>query len=315
VSPPPDHPPGYRLRRLVGSGRTAHVYEADNPAYGTVALKLPRDELARDPMLQRMFENEVQMTLALSHPRIVAALAGYPTGAGAYLALEFCEGSLDAALGTQVPLEVAYRLTLDVAQGLAHSHERGILHRDVKPANVFIRAGRAKLGDFGTGFFIGDAFSGETQRARVGTAFYMAPEMFQGESASPKSDLYSLGVLAYELIAGARPFTGQTADELMLAHTSGVPLSLRHHRPEVSPEISRVVTTAMAYDPDKRYGSVRAFVLAFATATGLPPDDPPPAFGRSSRLPHPPLRPDGAEVSPTKPPPKRRFGWLGRWRS
>lgn len=154
MSAPPDHPLGYRLRRLVGSGRTAHVYEAESPLYGTVALKLPRDELERDPVLRRMFENEVQMTLALSHPRIVAALAGYPTGAGAHLALEFCEGSLDAALGEPLPLASAYRLALDVAQGLAHSHERGIVHRDVKPANVFVKAGRAKLGDFGTGFFL-----------------------------------------------------------------------------------------------------------------------------------------------------------------
>lgn len=307
------HPPdGYRLRRLLGSGRTAHVYEAVHPAHGTVALKLPRDELGRDPVLRRMFENEVQMTTALSHPRIVGALGGYPTGAGAYLALEFCESTLQetALSAAALPLGTAYQLVLDVAQGLAHSHERGILHRDVKPANVFVKEGRAKLGDFGTGFFIGDAFSGEAQRARVGTAFYMAPETFRGVNASAKSDLYSLGVLAYELVSGTRPFTGETADELMLAHTSGVPLGLRHYRPEVSPEVNQIVATAMSYDPSKRFGSVQAFLLTFAEATGLPPEDPKaPPVGRSSR------RREGPKDDAVSDEPKGRFGWFGRRRS
>jgi serine/threonine protein kinase len=263
-------PAGYRLQRPLGSGTTAHVFEARHPDFGRVALKLPKSEVQREPLLRRMFENEVQMTLPLKHPRVINAYAGYPTGAGAFLALEFCDGALAAHLCELLPLETAYRLVLDVAQGLRHSHERQILHRDVKPANVFTQGGRAKLGDFGTGAYLSDVFGAPQPSGKVGTAFYMAPEIFRGEPATVKSDLYSLGILAYEVIAGVRPFTGENEDELMLAHSSGAQVALRQHRPEVSLEVGRIVASAMSRTPDKRYGSTDAFISAFAAATGLP---------------------------------------------
>lgn len=270
---PPFVPAGYRLERPLGSGNTARVYAARHPAFGTVALKLPKTEVQRDPVLGRMFENEVQMTTALKHPRVVSAFEGYPTGAEAFLALELCDSTLDAQLGRELPLELVYRLVLDAAQGLLHSHQRQLLHRDVKPANVFIKDGRAKLGDFGTGAHLSSVFGAPQATGKVGTAFYMAPEIFHGEAATVKSDVYSLGILAYEVIAGARPFTGQDEGELMLAHSSAVPPALRQHRPEVSREVSRVVAKAMARTPERRFENAEAFVAAFAEATGLPPTD------------------------------------------
>lgn len=309
MNPPAFVPSGYTLLRPLGSGNTALVFEAEHSDFGTVALKLPKSELQRDLLLLRMFENEVQMTTALRHPRVVDAYAGYPTGEGAFLALEFCDSTLDAELGAQPPLETAYRLVLDVAQGLRHSHTRQILHRDIKPANVFVQGERAKLGDFGTGAYIGDVFGAPQATGKVGTAFYMAPEIFQGQPATIRSDIYSLGILAYEVIGGTRPFSGSDEDELMLAHSSGVPLALRQHRPEVSLEVSRVVATAMSRTPSKRFESAGAFVVAFAEATGLPACDTSAAapVGRAGR----------AKRSTDSPKIEKpgRFGWFGRKRS
>lgn len=307
--PPAFVPDGYTLLRPLGSGNTAHVYEAQHVSFGVVALKLPKSELQREPVLRRMFENEVQLTTPLKHPRVINAFEGYPTGERAFLALEFCESTLDERLDRALTLPTAYRLVLDVAQGLSHSHQRQILHRDVKPANVFLQGERAKLGDFGTGAYIADVFGAPQSSEKVGTAFYMAPEIFQGQMATVRSDLYSLGVLAYEVIAGVRPFNGRNEDELMLAHSSSVPLTLRQHRAEVSLEVSRIIAKAMSRTPDRRYEQVEAFIGIFAKATGLPASDAATELqlGRSGRITKP---------APEPEPPEKggRFGWFGRKR-
>jgi len=321
---PSSVPAGYTTLHKLGSGQTSHVYLAKHRVFGEVALKLPRAEIQQQPVLRRMFENEVSITVKLAHPMIVAAFDGYPTGEGAFLALEYCEGgTLDLLLleKGQLPLHQAYRLVLDVAQGLAHTHERSVLHRDVKPANVFLtREGRAKLGDFGTGVFMGDE-----SEERVGTAFYMAPEVFEGKPAGVRSDIYSLGVLAYEVIAGQRPFVADSYEALMVAHHTGVPKDLMAHRPDLDPRIKRIIAKAMARDPEKRYATAREFVEAWSGVVGIPVEvrDQPqePLTGRASRQ-----RRDGAEAGHgagrsargTEVPERRRqrrggiFGWLRR---
>ncbi|MFP4596285.1 serine/threonine-protein kinase, partial [Ralstonia sp.] len=212
----PRAPRDYRILHRLGSGQTSHVYLAEHRRYGRVALKLPRPELEHRPVLRRMFENEVMITMRLEHPRVVLGLEGHPTGRDAFLALEVCGGgTLDQLLleRGRLPVDEAVRLVEDVAEGLAYTHEHKVLHRDVKPANVFLGDdGRAKLGDFGTG-----VFSSEDKGERVGTAFYMAPEIFEGGAATVRSDVYSLGVLAYEVLTGERPFAGDSVDALMHA--------------------------------------------------------------------------------------------------
>lgn len=305
--PPEFVPAGYRTLNLLGSGQTSTVYLAEHPQRGRVALKLPRRELKERPILKRMFENEVQFTLKLKHPNIVEAVDGYPTGPGAFLALEYCPGgTLDQFLleRGKVPLEQAFRLVLDVARGLEYSHSRNVLHRDVKPANVFLSAaGHAKLGDFGTGLFMT-----ESAAERVGTAFYMAPELFQGESATAQSDIYSLGILAYEVIASKRPFSGDSIEALMMAHMTQLPQSLRHHRPDIDTTVVKVVATAMSREPQKRFRSVQEFVTGFATATGLmeqaPATPPSPTVGRASR----------SVKQQEEPTDEKKSSWgLGRW--
>jgi len=282
-------PSSYTIGARLGSGQTSHVYQAEHPVFGTVALKLPRPELSARPVLRRMFENEVAITVKLAHRNVVSAYDGFPTGEGAFLALEYCGGgTLDQHLleRGRLPLERCFELVIDVAEGLAHTHSRKVLHRDVKPANVFLtEQGQAKLGDFGTGLFMG-----EESEERVGTAFYMAPEVFEGRSAGVLSDVYSLGILAYEVIGGERPFVGDSLDALMVAHHTAVPKDLRRLRPGLSNSMARIVAKAMMRDPQKRFASAEEFAKAVRAAAGLPapgaaaaePADAP-LTGRSSR--------------------------------
>lgn len=311
-------PRGYQIVSRLGSGQTSNVYLARHDLFGSLALKLPRPELAVRPVLKKMFENEVAITTKLSHPHVVTAYDGFPTGEGAFLALEYCAGgTLDQHLLERggLPLTRAYELIVDVAAGLAHTHDRKVLHRDVKPANVFLtEGGLAKLGDFGTG-----VFAGEDSEARVGTAFYMAPEVFEGRSAGVQSDLYSLGILAYEVVSGERPFVGTSYDALMVAHHTEVPKNLRHHRPELPPSVGRVIAKAMARDASKRYESAAEFARAFKQAASMPdteeesaPTVTPPATGRASRTTQ--SREPATRESEGEKMPRRRWGLFGRRR-
>ena len=256
-----------------------------------------------------MFENEVSITVKLSDPNIVSAFDGYPTGENAFLALEYCAGgTLDQLLleRGRLPLDRAYSLILDVARGLAHSHERSVLHRDVKPANVFLTSdGKAKLGDFGTGVFQGD--EGDE---RVGTAFYMAPEVFEGKHAGVKSDVYSLGILAYEVVTGQRPFVADSYEALMVAHHTSVPKDIRNLRPEVDPAVRQLVVKAMSRDPEKRFPATRAFVNALRQILGVDTasavKETQPTTGRASRM--------KTETPEVKEQPRKGglFGWMKR---
>lgn len=259
-------PAGYGARHRLGSGQTSHVYLAEHARHGRVALKIPRPDLEDRPVLRRMFESEVMITLRLDHERVVKALDGHPTGRGAYLVLEMCPGgTLDQLLleKGRLPLDQALGLVEDVAAGLAYTHEQKVLHRDVKPANVFLTdAGRAKLGDFGTGVFMA-----ENNVDRVGTAFYMAPEIFEGSAATVRSDVYGLGVLAYEVLTGERPFRGDSYDALMHAHLGGLLRDPVAVRPDLPKAVATVVRRAMARLPERRFESVREFLAALAKAT------------------------------------------------
>lgn len=317
-------PAGYNVLQRLGAGRTALVWLArDLEADRDVALKLPRPDLQTDPVLRRMFENEVQITLNLDHPNVVRAYAGRPTGDDAFLALEYCPGgTLDQLLleRGRLPLPTALRLVLDVAQGLTHTHDRRVLHRDVKPANVFLDGeGRAKLGDFGTGTFRTD--DGDE---RVGTAFYMAPEVFAGRPTSIRSDVYSLGVLAYEVIGGERPFVGSSYEALMVAHLHSLPRDLRGVRPELPLAVARVVAKALSRDPERRFADAAGFVAAFEDASGAAAaraaavtPTPEATVGR-----HGARRPEGAPPTPTDErsrsapdeAPRRRWWPFGRRR-
>lgn len=300
-------PPNYTLGQKLGSGQTSHVFLATHPQFGKVALKLPRDELHDRPVLRRMFENEVQITLGLRHRNLVAAMDGRPTGRQAFLALEYCSGgTLDQLLleAGQLPLERAVRLASDVAAGLQQSHAQQVLHRDVKPANVFLTEdGVAKLGDFGTGRYMTDEI-----QDRVGTAFYMAPEIFEGGAATVASDIYSLGILAYEVLSGSRPFVGDTLEQIMYAHLSGLPKPIEYHRPGTSRSLTNVVSRAMSREAAKRYTTVEAFRRDFEKAAGIAVAAPGVTTGRLSRR----AAQEQEQEKESGERPRGLFGWLRR---
>ncbi len=311
-------PDGYELIHWLGSGQTSHVWLSKHKRFGDVALKLPRPELHLRPVLRRMFENEVQITLSLHtgnlrDEHVVQGIEGFPTGPKAFLVLEYCpEGTLDELLlkEPQLPFKQACELVLDVAMGVEFAHKRKVLHRDVKPANVFMVANRrAKLGDFGTGQFMT-----ERSEERVGTAFYMAPEIFEGQLPSIRSDIYSLGVLAYEVLAGRRPFTGESFDELMLQHLSSVPQGIRHLRSEVPLALSQAVSQAMSRDAKKRFASVRDFIEAFSSASDVLPIAEARHVnhvGRGTRA-APYVKPVETAKKPEQPSNKGWFSWFKR---
>ncbi len=279
-------PTGYTISHLIGTGQTSHVYHANHYNLGHIALKMIKPEAKGKYPLVSMFTNEVQLTRRLQHPNIIKAFEGKPIEPGAYLALEYCGGgTLDEYLTASdgnLDLKISFRLIRQISSGLAFSHSRGILHRDVKPANVLLTSGHdAKLADFGTGIYIQESSAKE----RVGTAFYMAPELFQGEKATVQSDIYSLGILSYELLTGARPFIGRTQEEIMLAHLRQIPINPRKYRQDLDQKVVNVIMKSLSRDPKKRYQAVEEFKVAFnkSTQPDIKSTGDLPTLGRESR--------------------------------
>ena len=261
-------PKDYEIVKYLGSGQTSHVYLANHARFGELALKLPRQSLHVRPVLRRMFENEVQITVSLNanrqHKHVIRAFEGYPTGEKAFLSTEYCAGgSLDELLNkTSLDFRSASRYIIEVARGLAYAHSRQVFHRDVKPANILLdHDGVVKLADFGTGIFMT-----EKTKDRVGTAYYMAPEIFEGKQPTVQADIYSLGILAYEVLTNKRPFVGSSYDELMLQHLSGIPRNIRHYRKDIPESVSKIVSKAMSRDPGLRFNTTREFIDAYNQA-------------------------------------------------
>lgn len=241
----------FRLHMLLGLGQTAQVYLAEAPDGQKVALKLPRKEVRQDPRLAERFAREVSLSLSLKHPHLVQGLYGIPFGEEAFLALEYLEeGTLEERL-LKGPLsqEEAMRALLQVGQALLFLHEKGFLHQDVKPSNVFVGKEGYKLGDLGTVRPLAEA-----SLEYAGSPHYLAPELFLGAKPSPKSDAYSFGVMAYELLTGRRPFRGETLEALRNAH-----LLLPPPPTSLPPRLDKALRRLLAKTPEERL-DIKGFV-------------------------------------------------------
>ena len=267
---PPDFvPDGYTPLQRLGSGQTSHVYLATHASRGEVALKLPRTELQHRPVLRRMFENEVQITLGLKHPNVVQGFAGYPTGPRAYLELEYCAGgTLDQLLLEQgrMPLERSLTLILEVAKGLEYTHDRQVLAPRCQTLQRLSEGGgRGKDGRLRDGHLLGRGNPGA-----CGDRFlYGARGFSRARPRRSPTDVYSLGVLAYEVLTGVRPFLGDSYNSLMMAHLTGLPRDPRNYRQDMPKGLSRVVLRAMSRDPEKRFRSVERFIHDFQVVAGI----------------------------------------------
>lgn len=243
--------PGYKLLSLLGRGHTALVHLAQDSQGRQVALKIPLQDTLRVQEAAERFGNEVRLTLQFRHPHVVQGYAGTPFGPQAFLALRhYPEGTLYDVLhrrgGQKLPLGEALRILADVASGLTYLHGLGAVHQDIKTQNVYVGGGRAALGDLGSAYFT--AQGGQSS----GSPFYMAPEIYHGESSSPASDVYSLGILIYELLSGKRPYQGDTYEELMGAHLTRFAPPLTHLNPQVPRPLGRLAEQALAKRPQDR---------------------------------------------------------------
>jgi serine/threonine protein kinase len=264
---------GYKLLHLLGRGHTSLVHLAQDAQGRQVALKIPLEETLRVQGAAERFGNEVRLTLQFRHPHIVRGHQGTAFGPRAYVAMHYYpEGTLCDVLarqkGTRLPLPDALRILADVTSALTHLHGLGAVHQDVKTQNVYLDGGRAALGDLGSAYFT--AQGGQSS----GSPYYMAPEIYQGEHSSPASDVYSVGVLAYELLSGQRPHQGDTYDDLMGAHLTRFAPPLSHLNPQVPRNVARLAERALAKRPQDR-PTAEALRRALLVSLGESPEDEP----------------------------------------
>jgi serine/threonine-protein kinase len=255
----------YELARVLGAGGMATVYLAsDRVLQRQVAVKVLNSSYAQDPSSVERFRAEACIAAKLSHPNIVAVFDSGSDAGMHYLVMEYVPGeTLAQLLRRQGPLPPrrAAELTSQVCAALAAAHARGVVHRDVKPGNVLLGAdGRVKVTDFGIAkAAAAPALTGDTMV--LGTAAYLSPEQARGEPVDPRSDVYGLGCVLYELLTGAPPF-GSAADStpvaVALRQVSQPPQPPSRRNPQVGAAMDAVVLTAMAKHPDQRYQSMQA---------------------------------------------------------
>jgi eukaryotic-like serine/threonine-protein kinase len=248
----------YVIKRKLGSGGMADVYLAEDQELGRrVALKLLDDRHASDEQFVERFRREAQSAAGLNHPSIVSIFDRGQAEGTYYIAMEYLDGRTLKELlirNGPTPPAIAIDYARQILGALAFAHRNGIVHRDIKPHNIIVRPdGRLKVTDFGI------ARSGASQMTEagsiVGTAQYLSPEQARGAPVDPRSDLYSLGIVLYEMLTGKVPFTGDTPVEIAMKHLSQVPEPPSTLRPEVPHDLDAVVMRALAKDPDQRYGS------------------------------------------------------------
>src|ERR671931_2055193 len=248
----------YRILRKLGSGGMANVYLAEDQELGRrVAIKILNDRHANDDQFVERFRREAKNAAGLSHPNIVSIYDRGEAEGTYYIAMEFLDGrSLKELIVSRgpAPVSVVVDYTRQILAALRFAHRHGIVHRDIKPHNVLVDAeGRLKVTDFGI------ARAGASQMTEagsiIGTAQYLSPEQAKGAPVDQTSDLYSVGVVLYELLTGVVPFSGETPVEIAMKHLSSAPEPPSARRAEIPRELDLVVMRALAKDPAERYQS------------------------------------------------------------
>jgi beta-lactam-binding protein with PASTA domain/predicted Ser/Thr protein kinase len=298
----------YRIQRKLGAGGMADVYLAEDQELGRrVAIKILNGRHANDDQFIERFRREAKNAAALNHPSIVSIYDRGEAEDTYYIAMEFLDGrtlkELIVSRGA-APINVAIEYARQILSALRFAHRHGIVHRDIKPHNVLVDAeGRVKVTDFGI------ARAGTSQMTEtgsiVGTAQYLSPEQARGGEVDPRSDLYSLGVVLYELLTGKTPFDGDTPVEIAMKHLSTTPKPPSKLRPEIPPELDKVVLRALAKNPDERYQSADEMEADLERVTrGAPVSA---ATAATQILPAtPPMATDPTSATMIAPPPPRR---------
>ena len=246
----------YRIVRKLGSGGMADVYLAEDEELGRrIAIKILNDRHANDESFVERFRREAKNAAGLSHPNIVSIYDRGEAEGTYYIAMEYLDGrslkELVVARGP-LPIQDAIDATRQVLAALRFAHRKGVVHRDIKPHNVMADAdGRLKVTDFGI------ARAGVSQMTEagsiIGTAQYLSPEQARGTAVDQRSDLYSVGVVLYEMLTGTTPFSGESPVEIAMKHLSDPPRPPSVERPDIPPDLDMVVLRALAKNPDDRF--------------------------------------------------------------
>lgn len=269
----------YRVDEQIGQGGMAKVFRGADLTLGRdVAIKILETSLAADMAFRTRFRLEAQSASRMSHPSIVRVFdAGEDTDAASgdpvpFIVMELVEGRLlkDIISDGPVPLDDALRYMDGILEALAYSHRAGVVHRDIKPGNVMVTPnGSVKVMDFGIARAVSDSSSTVAETTRIiGTAAYLSPEQAKGEAVDPRADIYSAGVVLYELLAGRTPFRGETPVAVAYQHVSEAPLPPTEVNQAAPGALNPIVLRALAKDPEQRYRDATTFRTALADARG-----------------------------------------------
>lgn len=272
----------YEVRSLIGHGGMAEVHLGfDTRLSRIVAIKMLRSDLARDSIFQARFRREAQSAASLNHPNIVSVYdTGEETVTGPdgrsisvpYIVMEYVEGHTVKELlsdGTPVPINEAISIVSGILSALEYSHSQNLVHRDIKPGNIMLTGdGKVKVMDFGIARALTDSQATMTQtNAVVGTAQYLSPEQARGEQVDARSDLYSTGVVLFELLTGRPPFTGDSAVAVAYQHVQQLPPTPSSVTPDIPEALDRVVMKALAKDREQRYSSAGSMLVDLMRAS------------------------------------------------
>lgn len=248
----------YEILEVIGAGGMAVVYKAMCHRLNRyVAVKILRDELANDEEFRKRFQTEAQAVAMLSHPNIVSVYDVSHSDGVEYIVMELIEGvtlmqymKKKGALGWKEALHFA----VQISKALEHAHEKGIVHRDIKPQNIMIlKDGTIKVADFGIAAL--ESAQEKKSDQTVGSVHYIAPEQARGEQPDPRSDIYSLGVVMYEMLTGKMPYDGDTAEQVAMKHITGHPVPPQELNPDIPEELAAITLKAMNSDINARYQS------------------------------------------------------------
>jgi eukaryotic-like serine/threonine-protein kinase len=317
----------YRIVRKLGTGGMANVYLAEDEVLGRrVAIKILNDRHAGDDQFVERFRREAKNAASLSHPNIVSIYDRGEAEGTYYIAMEYLDGrtlkELIVARGP-APIHLAVDYARQILAAIRFAHRHGIVHRDIKPHNVLVDGeGRLKVTDFGI------ARAGTSQMTEagsiIGTAQYLSPEQARGAPVDQTSDLYSVGVVLYELLTGVVPFSGDTPVEIAMKHLSNVPEPPSSKRAEIPRDLDMVVMRALAKDPSERYHSAeemdadlrrvnRGVAISPATeeaATAIISRPPPTAVTEVRQRPPVPYAPPAAYYDYDEPPRRAIWPWI-----
>ena len=248
----------YQMMERIGRGGMASVYRSRDPQLDRdVAVKVLPSFDNEDPTFVERFRREAQAVARLNHPNIIQVHDFGEDKGFSYIVMEYVTGgTLLDRIGTPLPMEQVLVLIAPVGEALAYAHRQRVVHRDIKPANVLLDDdGRPKLSDFGLARMLKGSSDLTRADSVLGTPEYMAPEQALGRTADQRSDLYSLGIIIYQMLLGQTPFHGKTPSETLLAHVHQ-PLPMpRAVDPDVDPRVEASLVKALAKDPDDRYQS------------------------------------------------------------